>query len=282
MDIQYKKAKAVVLSEVGKDEKWLQNEINNDPTILGLGDLVVIRKEKTQSAGGRIDFLMRDQEDDGIRYEVEVMLGTLDESHIIRTIEYWDMERRRYPELEHRAVIVAEDITNRFFNVIGLLNKAVPIIAIQLNAFVLEKTLLMNFVKVLDLTGEEDEEPVDRAYWESSAGAKSLEIMDALINMVASKWGNSRVTYNKGHVALGTSGYNFCWFHHRKGSHAHLHLKTGASGRDSVIARLQDKGIKCSRVKDEEIAVVLTEKELVDHKDAVQEALAVAEKFSRR
>ncbi len=41
-------------------------------------------------------------------YEEEVMLGALDESHIIRTIEYWRVERQRRPGSEHRAVIVAE------------------------------------------------------------------------------------------------------------------------------------------------------------------------------
>jgi hypothetical protein len=51
-------------------------------------------------------------------YEVEIMLGSTDESHIIRTIEYWDIEKRRFPSKDHKAVIVAEDITNRFFNVI--------------------------------------------------------------------------------------------------------------------------------------------------------------------
>lgn len=40
----------------------------------------------------------------------------------------------RFPHLEHRAVIVAEDITNRFFNVISILNRAVPIIAVQMSA----------------------------------------------------------------------------------------------------------------------------------------------------
>jgi len=41
------------------------------------------------------------------RYEVEIQLGATDESHIIRTIEYWDIERKRYPQYEHTAVIVA-------------------------------------------------------------------------------------------------------------------------------------------------------------------------------
>ena len=67
------------------------------------------------------DLLLQDA-DSNRRYEVEVQLGATDESHIIRTIEYWDIERRRYPQYEHTAVIVAEDITSRFLNIISLFN----------------------------------------------------------------------------------------------------------------------------------------------------------------
>ena len=42
---------------------------------------------------------MRDPDEGDTYYEVEVMLGVLDESHIIRTIEYWDVERQRRPNL---------------------------------------------------------------------------------------------------------------------------------------------------------------------------------------
>lgn len=133
------------MRDAGKDEKWLQERIHEDPSILGLGDLSVIRRERELASGGRLDFLMYDPED-SIRYEVEVMLGTLDESHIIRIIEYWDLERRRYPTLEHRAVIIAEEITNRFFNIISLFNRAIPIIAIQLNAYQYENTYFMTFI----------------------------------------------------------------------------------------------------------------------------------------
>ena len=56
----------------------------------------------------------------------------MDESHIIRTIEYWDIERRRYPQYDHIAVIVAEDVTSRFLNVISLFNGSIPLMAIQI------------------------------------------------------------------------------------------------------------------------------------------------------
>jgi hypothetical protein len=132
MAIDLKKIAPVELRAAGLDEKWLQDRIKDDPTLLGLGELEIVSREHRQPIGGRIDFLMRDTE---TYYEVEIMLGTLDESHIIRTIEYWDIERQRRPQSDHCAVIVAEHITSRFFNVLRLLNRAVPMIAVQLSAF---------------------------------------------------------------------------------------------------------------------------------------------------
>src|SRR6516165_10631799 len=135
MGLDLKKITAIELRSVGLDEKWLQDRITDDPSLLGLGDLEIVSREHRQPVGGRIDFLMRDADDEESYYEVEIMLGTLNESHIIRTIEYWDIERQRRPQFEHRAVIVAESITSRFFNVLRLLNRAIPMIAVQLSAF---------------------------------------------------------------------------------------------------------------------------------------------------
>src|SRR5688572_18936887 len=105
MALTYVKGQRKRLRDMGFDEKWLQQQILDDPAILGLGDLTIRDRERCQPSGGRCDFLMSDP-DEGIWYEVEVMLGQLDPSHIIRSIEYWDLERTRYPKLEHRAVIV--------------------------------------------------------------------------------------------------------------------------------------------------------------------------------
>ena len=96
------------------NETWLQDRIAEDPTIIGLGDVVLIDRERSQERAGQLDLLLTNPEQDG-RYELEVMLGATDESHIIRCIEYWDIERRRYPGYEHCAVLIAEDITSRFF-----------------------------------------------------------------------------------------------------------------------------------------------------------------------
>lgn len=102
-------------------ERWVQDRIAEDPIVLGLGDVVLKDKERSQPRAGRLDLLLQDAEASR-RFEVEVQLGGTDESHIIRTIEYWDIERKRYPQYDHTAVLVAEDITSRFLNVVGLFN----------------------------------------------------------------------------------------------------------------------------------------------------------------
>ncbi len=100
-------------------ERWLQDRIADDPSLLGFGDLILKDRERMHPKAGRLDLLLQDAESNR-RYEVEIQLGATDESHIIRTIEYWDIERKRYPQYEHTAVIVAEDITSRFLNVLSL------------------------------------------------------------------------------------------------------------------------------------------------------------------
>ncbi|MFN2458218.1 MAG: hypothetical protein ABR502_08465, partial [Chitinophagaceae bacterium] len=116
------------------NETWVQQVIADDPTILGLGDIILKDKERIHPKAGRLDILLQDVESKR-RYEVEIQLGKVDESHIIRTIEYWDIERKRYPQYDHCAVIIAEDITSRFLSVIGLFNGYIPLIAIQMSAY---------------------------------------------------------------------------------------------------------------------------------------------------
>lgn len=78
-------------------ERWVQGVLAANPSLLGLGELDVRAVERRQPHGGRLDMLLADP-DTSTRYEVELQLGATDESHIIRTLEYWDTERRRYPQ----------------------------------------------------------------------------------------------------------------------------------------------------------------------------------------
>ena len=167
------------------NEKWLQDCIANDPSILGLGDNLQLRaKEKVQPSGGRLDLLFEDMDsDEPRRYECELQLGATDESHIIRTIEYWDIERKRYPQYDHTAILVAEDVTSRFLNVIHLFNGFIPLIVLKLTAYKLDNDIALTFTKIIDEVqlGTDEDTPVveikDRAYWEKRSCKIIREIL---------------------------------------------------------------------------------------------------------
>ena len=289
MTLELKKITPVELRSVGLDEKWLQDRIKDDPNILGLGDLEVLARERRQPVGGKIDFLMYSEED-GTYYEVEVMLGALDESHIIRTIEYWDIERQRRPQSEHRAVIVAEQITSRFFNVIRLLNRSVPIIAVQLNAFKIdEASIVLHGVTVLDVAEETPEEyaageaeTTDRKYWETKRDPQSLSVMDKILGALKSAGLQERLSYNKHHIALGSTGNNFCWFHPRKTiGFCHIEFKLSPESRDAQLSQLQKSGIDASSRATDRITFAISNRILDERVGPIVEALKIADKFSR-
>jgi len=283
--LKLKKVAPERLRSMGLDEQWLQNEIARDTSLLNLGELELLKKERPQAAGGRIDFLMGDPEGE-TRYEIEVMLGEVDESHIIRTIEYWDVERQRYPDLAHFAVIVAEEITARFFNVIRLLNRAVPIIAIQLNAFRVNDEVVLQFIRVLDAPeaanpeDEEAAEPVDRAYWQKKAGPDSLAVVDAIKSLVPTTKGEPQITYNKYHIALRTGGYVFVWMRPRKAGRCHVEIKVGAQKRSEIIERLERDGIETGERGRSRLTLNISMKGIQEHRDLIADVIRGAEELS--
>jgi hypothetical protein len=288
MALELKKISPVELRSVGLNEKWLQEQIKADTTILGLGELDIIGKEHKQQSGGRIDFLMHHADTD-LFYEVEIMLGTLDESHIIRTIEYWDVERQRRPQSDHRAVIVAENITSRFFNVLRLLNRSVPMIAIQLSAFKLDDNkIVLHAVTVLDVVEEiveegppEEMEETDRLYWEKRRDPASLSVVDKIATGLKAAEINLQIAYNKNHIALRSTGNNFCWFHPRKTpGYCHVDFKLTPDVRDQALAAMQAKGIDASSRGASRVTFSITNKAIDEHLGMIVDELKKAEVLS--
>jgi len=190
------------------NERWLQDIIAEDPSIIGIGDVILKDKERIHQGAGRLDLLLQDA--DGIeRYEVEIQLGATDESHIIRTIEYWDIERKRYPQYNHTAIIIAEDITSRFLNVISLFNGSIPLMAIQVCAIQTAEGVGLHFTKVLDVQQlglvDEDEEVAEvtnRDYWLKRGTPKTVAMADKLLSYIHEFDPDAELNYNKFYIGL--------------------------------------------------------------------------------
>jgi hypothetical protein len=210
----YVKAERIILkTHLELNEKWVQSLISQDTRTLGLGDLVLLQQERIQPTRGRLDLLLQDP-DTKRRYEVELQLGPTDESHIIRTVEYWDIERRRYPQYDHCAVIVAEEVTSRFLNVIGLFNGAIPLIAIQMQAYrvgehiTLVSTTVMNELTrgLVDEDEAADAAPTDRSYWEKKANPNMVKIADQLLVIAKEFDPTLELKFNKFYIGFQRNG----------------------------------------------------------------------------
>lgn len=264
------------------NEKWLQERIAENPGLLGLGDVDVKDTERMQPRAGRLDMLLFDPETN-TRYEVELQLGATDESHIIRTIEYWDIERRRYPQYDHVGVIVAEQITARFFNIVSLFNGFIPIVAIQLNAIEVQDSVTLVFTTVLDRMSlgleEEDEaeEPRDRLYWERKASPSTLEITDGIFTLVREVEPGASLKYNKFYIGIARNGVvsNFMTFRPRR---HHVMAEFRIPRSEELTQRIEDSGIEVLtyQVRWGAYRVQITKQNLLDNADLLRELIKLA------
>lgn len=205
---EIKTSKKIFIRNAGFDEYWLQDRIYENPSIMGLGNLVPISKEKKQSTGGKLDILLKDPQDNSM-YEIEVMLGDTDPSHIIRSIEYWDIEKRKYPQRQHFSVLVAESFNRRYFNVLQILSLNVPMIAIQADLLEVEGEYILNFTKLLDIYEEPEEEETTELASESSwaeSASWTLEAAKELLKIISEVDATFTLGFTQSYIKLTKNG----------------------------------------------------------------------------
>jgi hypothetical protein len=183
-------------------------------------------------------------------FEVELQLGATDETHIIRTIEYWANEKRKWPKRRHTAVLVAEEINSRFFNVVQLLSLAVPIVGIQANMVQVAETRALNFSKVID-TYEEPEEaetqqvPYDENYWIKNHPG-SLECAKWYRSLLEKLYGEVPAKYFEWYISFLVDGVARVWVNRRKNNRVFIQVKVGENNLQETSQRLIADGVSAT------------------------------------
>jgi len=238
------KNERVPIRDLGFNEAWLEEQIKNDPRILGLGPLKVKGVQVIQPKAGRVDLLLAD-EDEEYFYEVELMLGKLDESHIIRAVEYWDLAKRQFrnPDIEHTAVIVAEDVTSRFFNVITLIAKLVPIIAVQVSALKVGTHITLAFVKVLDLVEPSQEDIEVPTTGPGAWPQETLAIVESCFQVLREVVPDAQPNYKQQFIGIVVDGRpnNFITFQPRT---KYVRTKAFVDNREAWAAKLREANLE--------------------------------------
>lgn len=187
-------------------EAWLRDLIAADPPVLGLGPLELRASERTQPHAGRLDLLLQNSKS-AKRYVVELTLGRVDESHVVRCMEYWDTERKRFPGYDHCAVLVAEEVTARFLNILQLINGVVPIVVLQVSALQVGHQVVLSFTKLLDevaLGTELEDDPLarTRSWWEARTSAASLKLLDECLDLLRQLDPELAPSYQKSYIGV--------------------------------------------------------------------------------
>lgn len=235
------------------DEQWLEDRLVKDPGLLGLGEgLELVDRQRRQSTGGRLDLLFADRSlEDETRYTVEIQLGRTDPDHIIRTLEYWDIESRYDPhKRKHVAVLVAEEITSRFFNVIGLFNRHIDIIAIQVSARMCGDEVMLFFTRVLDrevipTIPEEQDIVTDSDYWTSKSEPDVLQSRDQVLELIRQFDPHVKPRYTKKYIGLSRNDrpHNYVRFRPQKGR---LIVEVKRAHSEILDGELRNAGIEFS------------------------------------
>jgi predicted transport protein len=263
-------------------EKWVQERIAEDPSILGLGELILKDQERNQPGAGRLDLLLQDPYSN-LRYEVEIQLGKTDECHIFRAIEYWDLERKRYPQYDHVAVLIAEDITSRFLNIISLLNGFIPLVAIQLNAIEVGNQIALIFTVVLDQRlgfapeEEEEQEDTDRSYWEKRSSKATVCMADEILLTLKTLDKELELKYNKFYIGVSKDEkpFNFVIFRPRKTS---LRVELKLKKADEIEIMLESAGLDVMEydARNQRYRIILTKNEIKKHERLLKELMGRA------
>ncbi len=178
-------------------------------------------------------------------------------------------------------MIVAEDITSRFLNIIQLFNGTIPIIAVQMNAYEIGDKVALVFTKVVDELNlglaDEDEavnETTDRKYWEIRGSKESVNLADKVLAIIKEINPGFEIKYNKHYIGLfkDNQASNFTVFNAKKN---HLRMEIRMERSEDTEKVLDDSGLDVMEYnsRNGRYRIRLTEKEIAEKHDLIKSLL---------
>ena len=117
------------VSDLGKDEAWMQGWLKEQPDRLGLGELEIT--DGAADDDGR-SFLATD---DDRCFSVEVQLGEMEASRGFQVLDNWARNRVRHPDKTHVAVLVTESVSDRYQTTLETLAEHLPLVVVELQVW---------------------------------------------------------------------------------------------------------------------------------------------------
>jgi hypothetical protein len=169
------------MTDLGKDEAWLQEWLKEQPTRLGLGELSVADGEPVQDDDGNPAFLATDEE----RYfSVDVVLGEMDASGGFQLLDNWARNRVRHPDKTHVAVLVTENVGDRYQTTLETLSEHLPLVVVELQVWRGEtEAILVPHVSLASEAVQLGDAPAVKAAAAAAAVAKDEPVVEAVVEV---------------------------------------------------------------------------------------------------
>ena len=201
----------------------------------------------------------------------------------MRIIEYWDNETRRRPSHRHYAVLVAESVTSRFFNVIQLIGRSVPFIAVQASIFEAQGQRVLCFTKVLDVMEDEDETPADpqpasEKDWREKA-PWTLEAATTLLEVVRSVDGEYSLNPRRNSICLRLGRYNHYRLRKRSNNKSSLEFWLSDELFEKAQGLLDENGLPFQRRKDR-VKLTVDKATVASHAAMFREITPLVKRYS--
>ena len=116
------------VTDLGKDEAWLQGWLKEQPDRLGLGELEV-------ADGASDDDRSFVATDDDRCFSVDVQLGEMEASRGFQVLDNWARNRILHPDKTHVAVLVTEAMSERYLTTFETLAEHLPLVVVELQVW---------------------------------------------------------------------------------------------------------------------------------------------------
>jgi hypothetical protein len=116
------------VTDLGKDEPWLQGWLKEQPSRLGLGELEVA----DAATDDERCFVATDDER---CFSVDVQLGEMEASRGFQVLDDWARNRVVHPDKTHVAVLVTEVMSDRYQSTFETLAEHLPLVVVELQVW---------------------------------------------------------------------------------------------------------------------------------------------------
>ena len=116
------------VTDLGKDETWMEGWLKEQPNRLGLGDLEV-------AEGAAEDDRSFTATDDARCFSVDVQLGEMEASRGFQVLDNWARNRVMHPDKTHVAVLVTEVMSDRYQTTLETLAEHLPLVVVELQVW---------------------------------------------------------------------------------------------------------------------------------------------------